>query len=165
MDARDRVVTLFGGGGFLGRYTAQALFKTGARVRVAQRNPRQANFLHPLAAVGQMHLVPVDIGNPKAVRAAVKGSDAVINLVGILKGDFHAVHVAGARNVAEAAAEAGAGTLVHVSAIGADPESESAYGRSKGEGEAAVRAAFPGARTISSTASPEWPGSLRSSRW
>jgi NADH dehydrogenase len=148
MDSRDRVVTLFGGGGFLGRYTAQVLFRTGARVRVAQRNPRRANFLHPLAAVGQLQLVPVDIGNPKAVRAAVQGSDAVINLVGILKGDFHAVHVAGARNIAEAAAEAGAGALVHVSAIGADPENESAYGRSKGEGEAAVRAAFPGATIL-----------------
>jgi NADH dehydrogenase len=148
MDARDRVVTLFGGGGFLGRYTAQALFKTGARVRVAQRNPRQANFLHPLAALGQMHLVPVDIRDPERVRAVVRGSDAVINLVGILKGDFHAIHVAGARNVAEAAAEAGASALVHVSAIGADPESESAYGRSKGEGEAAVRAAFPGATVV-----------------
>jgi NADH dehydrogenase len=148
MDARDRVVTLFGGGGFLGRYTAQALFKTGARVRVAQRNPRQANFLHPLAAVGQMHLVPVDIRDRDRVRAVVRGSDAVINLVGILKGDFHSVHVDGARNVAEAAAEAGASALVHVSAIGADPESESAYGRSKGEGEAAVRAAFPGATVM-----------------
>ena len=148
MDARDRVVTLFGGGGFLGRYTAQALFKTGARVRVAQRNSRGANFLNPLAAVGQMHLVPVDIRDSKKVRAVVRGSDAVINLVGILKGDFRAIHVDGARNVAEAAAEAGAGALVHVSAIGADPESESAYGRSKGEGEEAVRAAFPGATII-----------------
>ena len=148
MDARDRVVTLFGGGGFLGRYTAQALFRTGARVRVAQRNPRGANFLHPLAAVGQMQLVPVDIRNPKAVRAAVQGSDCVINLVGILKGDFDSIHVGGARNVAEAAAQAGAGALVHVSAIGADPGSESAYGRSKGEGEEAVRTAFPGATII-----------------
>jgi NADH dehydrogenase len=148
MDSRDRVVTLFGGGGFLGRYTAQALFKTGARVRVAQRDPRGANFLHPLAAVGQMQRVPVDVRNPRAVRAAVRGSDAVINLVGILKGDFHGIHVDGARNVAEAAAEAGAGALVHVSAIGADPESESAYGRSKGEGERAVRAAFPGATVL-----------------
>ena len=148
MDARDRVVTLFGGGGFLGRYTAQALFKTGARVRVAQRNPRGANFLHPMAALGQMHLVPVDIRDPDKVHAAVRGSDAVINLVGILKGDFHSIHVAGARNVAEAAAAAGAGALVHVSAIGADPESESAYGRSKGEGEEAVRSAFPGATIL-----------------
>jgi NADH dehydrogenase len=148
MDARDRVVTLFGGGGFLGRYTAQALFKTGARVRVAQRNPRGANFLHPMAAVGQMQLVPVDIQDPEQVRAAVRGSDAVINLVGVLKGDFHGIHVAGARNVAGAAAEAGAKALVHVSAIGADPTSESAYGRSKGEGEEAVRAAFPGATIL-----------------
>jgi NADH dehydrogenase len=148
MDARDRVVTLFGGGGFLGRYTAQALFKTGARVRVAQRNPRGANFLHPMAAVGQMQLVPVDIQDPEKVRAAVRGSDAVINLVGVLKGNFHGIHVAGARNVAEAAAEAGAKSLVHVSAIGADPTSESAYGRSKGEGEEAVRAAFPGATIL-----------------
>ncbi|HEU0099336.1 MAG TPA: complex I NDUFA9 subunit family protein [Allosphingosinicella sp.] len=148
MDARDSVVTLFGGGGFLGRYTAQALFRTGARVRVAQRNPRRANFLHPLAAVGQMHLAPVDIRDPDKVWAVVRGSDAVINLVGILKGDFDAIHVDGARNVAEAAAEAGARAVVHVSAIGADPESESAYGRSKGEGEKAVRAAFPGATII-----------------
>jgi NADH dehydrogenase len=148
MDARDRVVTLFGGGGFLGRYSAQALFRTGARIRVAQRNARGANFLHPLAAVGQMQLLPVDIRDSERVHAAVRGSDAVINLVGILKGDFDAVHVAGARNVAEAAAGAGAGALVHVSAIGADPDSESAYGRSKGEGEEAVRAAFPGATIL-----------------
>ncbi len=148
MDARDRVVTLFGGGGFLGRYSAQALFRTGARIRVAQRNPRQANFLHPLAAVGQLQLLPVDIRDPAAVRAAVRGSDSVVNLVGILKGDFDGLHVAGARNVAEAAAEAGAGALVHVSAIGADPDSESAYGRTKGEGEAAARSAFPGATIL-----------------
>ncbi len=148
MDARDRVVTLFGGGGFLGRYVAQALFRTGARVRVAQRNPRRANFLQPLAALGQLHLVPVDLCDREKVRAAARGSDAVVNLVGILKGDFDSIHVAGARNVAEAAAEAGARALVHVSAIGADPESESAYGRSKGEGEEAVRAAFPGATIL-----------------
>ncbi|MEA3011372.1 MAG: hypothetical protein QOJ91_3064 [Sphingomonadales bacterium] len=148
MDSRDRVVTLFGGGGFLGRYTAQALFRTGARVRVAQRDPRGANFLHPLAAVGQLQLLPVDIRDRAAVRAAVQGSDAVINLVGILKGDFDSIHVAGARNVAEAAAAAGAGALVQVSAIGADPDSPSAYGRSKGQGEAAVRAAFPGATIL-----------------
>lgn len=148
MDARDRVVTLFGGGGFLGRYVCQALFRTGARVRIAQRDPRSAFFLKPLAAVGQVQLVAADIRDPAAVREAVKASDAVVNLVGILKGDFDAIHVAGARNVAEAAAAAGAGALVHVSAIGADPESESAYGRSKGEGEAAVRSAFPGATIL-----------------
>jgi NADH dehydrogenase len=148
MGSRDRVVTLFGGGGFLGRYSAQALFRTGARVRIAQRDPRRAFFLKPLAAVGQVQFVAVDVRDPKAVREAVRGSDSVVNLIGILKGDFDGIHVAGARNVAEAAAAAGAAALVHVSAIGADGESESAYGRSKGEGEAAVRAAFPGATIL-----------------
>ncbi|MGZ8284147.1 MAG: complex I NDUFA9 subunit family protein [Allosphingosinicella sp.] len=148
MDSRDRVVTLFGGGGFLGRYVCQALFRTGARVRIAQREPRSAFFLKPLAAVGQVQLVAADIRDPAAVREAVKASDAVVNLVGILKGDFDGIHVAGARNVAEAAAAAGAGAFVQVSAIGADPESESAYGRSKGQGEAAVRTAFPNATIL-----------------
>lgn len=148
MDARDRVVTVFGGGGFLGRYACQALFRAGARARIVERDPRRAYFLKPLAAVGQLQFVAADIRDSKAVRTAVAGSDSVVNLVGILKGDFDGIHVAGARNVAEAAAEAGASALVHVSAIGADPESESAYGRSKGEGEAAVRAAFPGATIL-----------------
>jgi len=148
MDSRDRVVTLFGGGGFLGRYAAQALLRTGARVRIAERDPRRAFFLKPLAAVGQIQFAAVDLRDPAAVSEAVKASDSVVNLVGILKGDFDAVHVAGARHIAEAAAAAGAGALVHVSAIGADPTSESAYGRSKGEGEAAVRAAFPNATIL-----------------
>jgi uncharacterized protein YbjT (DUF2867 family) len=148
MDARDRVVTLFGGGGFLGRYAAQALLRTGARVRIAQRDPRRAFFLKPLAAVGQVQFAAVDLRDPAAVGEAVRGSDCVVNLVGILKGDFDSIHVAGARNVAEAAGEAGAGALVHVSAIGADAGSVSAYGRSKGEGEEAVRAAFPGATIL-----------------
>lgn len=148
MDARDRVVTLFGGGGFLGRYVCQALFRTGARVRIAQRDPRSAFFLKPLAAVGQVQFVAVDIKDAAAVREAVKGSDCVVNLVGVLKGEFHAIHVGGARNVAEAAAAAGTTALVQVSAIGADSGSESAYGRSKGEGEQAVREAFPGATIL-----------------
>jgi NADH dehydrogenase len=139
----DRVVTLFGGGGFVGRYVAQALYRTGARVRIAQTNPRRAFFLKPLGQLGQTQFVRADIRDPTQVREAVKASDAVVNLVGILKGDFQALHVEGARNVAQAAAEAGVGSLVHISALGADPESPSAYGRSKGEGEAAVRSAFP----------------------
>lgn len=141
-DARDRVVTLFGGGGFLGRYAVQALARTGARLRIVQRDPRRAFFLKPLAAVGQIQFVAADIRDADRVRAAAEGSDSVVNLVGVLKGDFQGVHVAGARNVAEAAAAAGATALVHVSAIGADPESESDYGRSKGIGEASVRGAF-----------------------
>ncbi len=144
----DRLVTLFGGGGFLGRYVAQALFKTGARVRIVQRDPRRAFFLKPLAALGQVQFVAADICDAARVREVARGSDAVVNLVGILKGDFESIHVEGARTLAEAAAAAGAGAFVQVSAIGADPDSESAYGRSKGEGEAAVRAAFPGATIL-----------------
>jgi NADH dehydrogenase len=144
----DRLVTIFGGGGFLGRYVSQALLKTGARVRIAQRDARGAFFLKPLGMLGQTQFVDVDIRNAKRVRAVVQGSDAVVNLIGVLKGDFDGLHVEGARNIAEAAAQAGAEALVQISAIGADPESESNYGRSKGEGEAAVRAAFPSATIL-----------------
>ena len=142
------LVTLFGGGGFLGRYVAQALFKAGARVRIAEREPRRAFSLKPLCGLGQIQFIAADIPNPAQVQSAVTGADAVINLIGILKGKFDAIHVDGARNVAAAAAAAGAKALVHVSAIGADPDSRSDYGRTKGEGEIEVRAAFPGATII-----------------
>jgi uncharacterized protein YbjT (DUF2867 family) len=138
----DRLVTLFGGGGLLGRYVAQALFNAGARIRIVQRNPGTAVFLKPLAALGQLQLVEGDVRDAARVRAAAQGSHAVVNLVGILKGDFTAIHVEGARNIAEAAAAAGAEALVQVSAIGADREAQSAYLATKGEGEAAARAAF-----------------------
>lgn len=144
----ERLVTLFGGDGFLGRYVVQELLKARVRVRIASRDPRGDFFLRPLAALGQMHSVRADITDPQAVARAVAGAHAVVNFVGLLKGAFDAVHVAGARNVADAAATASATSLVHVSAIGADPASPSAYGRSKGEGEAAVRAAFPAATIV-----------------
>lgn len=145
---KDRLVTLVGGGGFLGRYVAQALLSRGARVRIAQRDPRRAYFLRPLGGLGQTQFVAADLAKPESIARAVAGSDAVVNLVGILSGDFHAVQAEGARIVAEAAAEAGAGAFVHISAIGADAASDSAYGRSKGEGEAAVLAAFPAATIL-----------------
>ena len=144
----DILVTVFGAGGCLGRYATQSLLQTGVRVRAAERDPRRAFHLKPLGPLGQFQAVRADINDKASVAAAVQGADAVINLVGILKGPFHKIHVEGARNVAEAAAAAGASALVHVSAIGADPEAESAYGRSKGEGEEAVRAAFPGATIL-----------------
>ncbi|HEX8402652.1 MAG TPA: complex I NDUFA9 subunit family protein [Allosphingosinicella sp.] len=143
-----RLVTLFGGGGFLGRYVAQALYKTGARVRIVQRDPRQAFFLKPLGALGQTQFGAVDIRNRDQVRAAVEGSDAVVNLVGTLQGDFEGLHVDGARNIAQAAIETGVGSLVQISAIGADADSPSRYGRTKGEGERAVQAAFPSATIV-----------------
>ncbi|KKC25865.1 complex I NDUFA9 subunit family protein [Sphingomonas sp. SRS2] len=144
----SRLITLFGGGGFLGRYVAQELLKAGARVRIAERDPSDAWFLKPLGGLGQIQFVPASVTKPASIAHAVEGADAVINLVGILKGDFDAIQRKGAGNVAAAARAAGADTLVHISAIGADPESPSAYGRSKGEGEAAVRAAFPEATII-----------------
>lgn len=142
------LVTLFGGGGFLGRYVAQELLGRGVRVRIAGRNPSNAWFIKTLGGLGQTQFVAADITKPGSVARAVAGADSVINLVGLLKGDMQGAHVQGARIVAEAAARAGAKALVQVSAIGADLESASAYGRTKAEGETAVRTAFPGATII-----------------
>ena len=147
-DRVDRLITIFGAGGFIGRYVAQNLMKAGVRLRAAERDPKRAWFLQPLGTMGQIQLMSADIRSPETVKRAVAGADVVINMVGILKGDFEAFHVTGAATVAEAAAEADCSGLVHVSAIGADPESVSDYGRSKGRGEEAVRAAFPQATII-----------------
>ncbi|WHU01710.1 complex I NDUFA9 subunit family protein [Sphingomonas sp. NIBR02145] len=142
---KDKLVVLIGGGGFVGRYVAQELLAAGARVRIAQRRPRDAWFLKPLGDLGQTQFVAADVTRPDSVAAAVAGADAVINLAGVLKGDFDAVNAGGARNVAEAAKAAGVGTLIHFSALGAEADSASAYGRTKAAGEAAVRQAFPDA--------------------
>ncbi|MFM7029164.1 MAG: complex I NDUFA9 subunit family protein [Chakrabartia sp.] len=138
----DTVVTVFGGGGFVGRYVVEALLRSGARVRVAERRPKNAYYLKAQANLGQITYVAADITRPETLGVAVAGADAVINLVGSFA-DMQAIHVTGARNLAEASARAGVATFVHMSAIGADADSASAYGRTKGEGEAAVRAAFP----------------------
>jgi uncharacterized protein YbjT (DUF2867 family) len=145
---KNQLVTLFGGGGFVGRYVAQELLKAGARVRIAQRDPRQALYLRTQGGLGQTQFVAADLSRPETLARAVAGSDAVVNLVGILEGDFDKVHVTGAGNVAKAAAAAGVGAFVQISAIGADPASPSAYGRSKAAGEDAVRAAFPNATIL-----------------
>ena len=146
---KDKLVTLIGGGGFLGRYVAQELLARGARVRIAQRRPRDAWFLKPLGGLGQTQFVAADVTMPQTIANAVAGSDAVVNFAGTFDaGQFDAVHVEGAGNVASAAAAAGIGAMVHISAIGADPESPAAYGRSKADGEAAVRAAFPKATIL-----------------
>jgi uncharacterized protein YbjT (DUF2867 family) len=139
------LITIVGGSGFLGRYVVAELAKTGVRLRVVCRNPQAAAFLKPQGGLGQIQLMAGDIRQAAQMAAACDGADAVVNLVGILGGDFTAIQTQGAANVAAAAAAAGASALVHVSAIGADAGSPSAYGRTKGEGEAAVRAAFPGA--------------------
>ncbi len=145
MDLDGRLICIFGGGGFVGRYIAQALLERGARLRIAERSIKNAMHIKPLGNLGQTQFVSADVTRKDSVARAVHGCEAVINLVGVLKGDFERVHVEGARNVAEGAAAAGCRALLHLSAIGADSESPSRYGRSKGDGEKAVLQAFPDA--------------------
>ncbi len=144
-----RLITILGGSGFVGRYVARRMAQAGWRVRVATRRPNEAMFVRTYGVVGQVEPVLCNIRDETSVRAAVEGAEAVINCVGILnetgKNRFKAVQAEGAGRVARLAAEAGVQQFVQISAIGADPESDSAYARSKASGEAAVREAFPGA--------------------
>ena len=142
------LITIFGGGGFIGRYVCEALLRKGVRLRVAERHPRKAWFLQPLGSVGQVSVVAADLERAETITRAVEGADAVINLVGIFKGNLELVHVHGAGKLAAAAKAAGAKAVVHISAIGADADSPSDYGHTKGLGEQAVRAAFPSATII-----------------
>lgn len=140
----NKLITVFGGGGFVGRYVVQALCAAGARVRVAVRNPALAGHVKPLGNLGQVSLCAADVTKPGTVANALAGADMCVNLVGSFD-NMDAVQRVGAANVAEAAAKAGVSALVHMSAIGADENSDAQYGRSKAAGEAAVRAAFPDA--------------------
>ncbi|MBY4638348.1 complex I NDUFA9 subunit family protein [Sphingopyxis sp. XHP0097] len=142
-----QLITVLGGSGFLGRYVVQRLLARGARVRIAEREPRRATFLKPLGGLGQTQFVAADVRDAASIARAVAGCDAVINLVGAFD-DMQAVQASGAGHVAAAAKAAGVRALVHVSAIGADPDSASAYGRSKGEGEKAVRNEFRAAAIL-----------------
>jgi uncharacterized protein YbjT (DUF2867 family) len=141
---QGKLITIFGGGGFLGRYVAQTLLGQGARVRVACRNANSANHIKPLGNLGQVQLMEADVRKPASVARAVADADAVVNLVGSFA-DMNAVQNIGAGIVARAAADAGVTALVHISAIGADVHSNAEYGQSKAGGEAAVHAAFPSA--------------------
>jgi NADH dehydrogenase len=146
------LVTVLGGSGFVGRYAVRALAGDGWRVRAAVRRPDLAGHLQPMGAVGQIQPVQANIRYPESLAPAFEGADAVVNLVGILfptgKQTFNAVQDEGARHVAEAARAAGARAFVHVSAIGANPNSTSAYAHSKAEGEIAVAEILPGSIII-----------------
>ncbi len=144
-----RIVTVFGGSGFVGRHVVRALARQGWRIRVACRRPDLANHLQPLGRVGQIHAVQANLRYPASVAAALRGAEAVVNLAAVLTEHgaqtFGALHVGGARAVAQAAAAAGISNIVHVSAIGADAGSDSLYARTKGMGEAEILAACPDA--------------------
>jgi len=147
----ETLVTVFGGSGFLGRNVVRALAKRDYRIRVAVRRPELAGHLQPLGRVGQIHAVQANVRYPASVEAAMRDSEVVINLVGTLfesgAQTFDSVQTKGADAIARAAASAGA-RMVHVSAIGADANSPSAYGRSKAAGETAVLAAVPSATVL-----------------
>ena len=146
---KNGLVTVFGGSGFVGRYVVRALVAKGFRVRVPLRRPHTANELRVIGGVGQVQLVQANLRYERSVRRAVEGSDAVVNCVAVLfeagKQSFEALHVNGADTLARAAADACVTNFVHVSAIGADADSDIDYARTKGEGEALIRQALPSA--------------------
>lgn len=145
----DRLVTVFGGSGFVGNNVVRRLAQAGWRIRAAVRNPNleRAERLRVHGVTGQIDVVAANIRKPESVEAALADAEAVVNCVGVLfqrgRQRFTALQAQGARNVAEAAARHGVARMVQISAIGADPDSVSAYARSKAEGEAAVLAAVP----------------------
>ncbi|VTZ28434.1 Complex I NDUFA9 subunit family protein [Methylocella tundrae] len=143
----NRLVTVFGGSGFIGRHVVRALARDGWRVRVATRRPDLAFHLQPLGKVGQITPVQANLRYPDSIVHALRDAQAVVNLVGILsetgEQKFDAVHADGVKALAKAAKAGGASAFVQISAIGADPDSASAYARSKARGEAAAREAFP----------------------
>jgi uncharacterized protein YbjT (DUF2867 family) len=145
----SKLVTIYGGSGFVGRYVARRLAKEGWRVRVAVRRPNEAIFVRPYGAPGQVEPVLCNIRDDASVRAAMAGADAVVNCVGVMnalgKNSFEAVQAEGAGRVARLAAETGVAHLVHLSALGASAESDATYYKTKAAGEAAVLAAYPSA--------------------
>jgi len=143
------LVTVFGGGGFIGRHIVQRLAAAGHSIRIAGRDTERAARLCTMGGVGQITPVAASITDEASSARAVAGADIVINLVGILfesrAGDFQRIQAEGAGRVARLAAAAGAKQFLHLSAIGADAASPSLYAQTKAAGEAAVLAAFPSA--------------------
>jgi len=144
-----KTATIFGGSGFVGRYVARRLALQGWRVRVAVRRPNEALFVRTLGTVGQVEPILANVRDEASTRAALAGSDAVVNCVGLMqengKQKFDSVHIEAAGRIARLAKLEGVSTLVHMSALSADPASSSTYARTKAEGEAKVLAEFPNA--------------------
>ena len=143
-----KTVVLVGGSGFFGAHLAQALLQRGARLRIVSRRPERAFRLRPLANLGQVQFVRGDVTRPASIASAFRGAYGAVNLVGAFAGDLDALQGEGAGRIAQQAREAGAQAFVQVSALGADPDSPIAYVRTKAEGEAAVRDAFPAATIL-----------------
>jgi uncharacterized protein YbjT (DUF2867 family) len=145
----DKLVTIFGGSGFLGRHIVRALANDGWRIRAAVRKPNTAHFLLPMGRVGQIQLLKANVRDDNAVDGALRGAHAAINLIGILSQsgsqNFRALHVEAAERIAQQASAHGVGRLLHVSALGASLDSPSHYARTKAQGEERVQRAFPGA--------------------
>lgn len=142
-----KLVTIYGGSGFVGRYIARRMAKAGWRVRVAVRRPNEAIFVKPYGVVGQVEPVLCNIRDDASVRQVMSGADAVVNCVGILaesgNNSFESIQAEGATRIARIAAETGIEKMVQISAIGADPESDSDYARTKALGEAGVMQHMP----------------------
>ena len=148
----SKLVTIFGGSGFIGRHIARRMAREGWRVRVAVRNPHEAIFVRTYGVVGQVEPVFANIRDDDSVRAVLHGADVAVNCVGVMdeigKNTFEAIQVKGAERIARIAAEEGVARMVHLSAIGADPASRSEFGRSKAAGEEGVLRHMPQAMVL-----------------
>jgi len=149
---RNRLITIFGGTGFIGRHLVRRLAERGARLRVIARNPSRGRHLQPMGSVGQIVVERADLRSEEGLGPALAGAGAVVNLIGILhesgRATFEEVQGELPGRIARAATATGATRMVQISAIGADPASKSAYARSKAKGEAQARAAMPGATIL-----------------
>ena len=145
----SQLLTIFGGSGFVGRYIARRMARQGWRIRVVSRRPNEAIFVKPYGRVGQVEPFFANIRDDASVRAALNGADAVVNCAGTFarggRNGFDAIHEEGAGRIARIAAEEGISRMVHLSAIGADPEGDSLYAVSKARGEEAVLGHMPDA--------------------
>ena len=145
----SKLVTIYGGSGFIGRYIARRMAKEGWRVRIAVRRPNEALFVKPYGVVGQVEPVLCNIRDDKSVASALRGADVVVNCVGLLqekaKNTFNSVQNEGADRIARLAVSEGVVRIVHVSAIGADINADSDYAKSKAMGEANILKHMPNA--------------------
>jgi NADH dehydrogenase len=148
----SNLVTVFGASGLIGRHTARALAKAGWRIRAVCRHPNLANYLLPAGLPGQIQLFKGNVRDDDCVARALEGADAAVNLTGVLysRGEqsFEVLHVDAAKRIGRLAREADVKMLVHLSAIGADPDADSSYAESKGRGERVLREEFPDATIL-----------------